>query len=376
MKNFIDFIIKTLIFIIIFLAIVFFATIFYSYMCDNDNLSIGNAISYVQSIGNNIIDEFKPTNKHVINIALDDTTISSSQTSLSYNEYDKNTYYYNQLDNNAKKIYDSLKDNINNLKKENFTIDFEKQFNDLLHDPSGQESLNTSFQSALDAFFYDYPELFYIDLTKISLLIKSTSIGPLTTYTVKIAPDNTNNYLHKEFNSEEKVNNAISKVENIKNHIINNLPNSNDYDKLLTIHDTLVKSLEYDSSLNKSNTHNIYGALIEKSVVCEGYAKSFKYILDSLNIENILVSGTATNSSGDSESHMWNYIKLNDNWYAVDVTWDDPIIIGGFSKDNLRHDYFLKGNTTFNTSHIPSGKISDNGITFTLPNLSTTNYKK
>ena len=86
---------------------------------------------------------------------------------------------------------------------------------------------------------------------------------------------------------------------------------------------------------------------------CEGYEKSFKYILDSLNIENILVSGTATNSSGEIESHMWNYIKLNNNWYGVDVTWDDPIIIGGFSKNNLRHDYFLKGYTTFNKSHIP-----------------------
>lgn len=377
MKNLVDFIIKTLIFLIIFLAILLAGTVFYSYMSDDDNVSIESAISYVQSIGNNIIDEFNPNNKHVINIALDDTHILSDQTTLSYNDYNKSTYYYNQLDTNAKKIYNSLKDNIDNLKKDNFTIDFEKQFNDLLHEATGQEQLNISFQSALDAFFYDYPELFYINLTKISLLIKSTSIGPLTTYTVKISPDNTNNYLYKEFSSEEKVNIAISKVENIKNYIIDNLSiNSSTYDKILTVHDTLVKSLEYDSSLNKSNTHNIYGALIERSVVCEGYAKAFKYILDSLNIENILVSGTATNSSGESESHMWNYIKLNDNWYAVDVTWDDPIIIGGFSKDNLRHDYFLKGNTTFNTSHIPSGKISDNGITFTLPNLSTTNYKK
>jgi len=376
MKNFIDFIIKKIIFIIIFLAIVFFATVFYSYVSDEDNLSIENAISYFQSIGNDIVNEFKSNNNHSINIVLDDNNIPSTQTSSPYNDYKKNTYYYNQLDNNAKKIYNSLKDNIDNLKKENFTIDFEKQFNDLLHEPSGQEELNSSFQSALDAFFYDYPELFYIDLTKISLLIKSTSIGPLTTYTVKISPDNTSNYLYEEFNSEEKVNIAISKVENIKNHIINNLPTSSNYDKILTIHDTLVKSLEYDSSLNKSNTHNIYGALIEKSVVCEGYAKSFKYILDSLNIENILVSGTATNSSGDSESHMWNYVKLNDNWYAVDVTWDDPIIIGGLSKNNLRHDYFLKGNTTFNKSHVPSGKISDNGITFLLPNLSFENYKK
>lgn len=376
MKNFVDFIIKALIFIIIFLAILLVGTVFYSYMSNGNNFSIESAISYVQSVGNDIVSELNPNNKHVINIALDDTNIPSDQTTLSYNNYNKNTYYYSQLDTNAKKIYNSLKDNIDNLKKDNFTIDFEKNFNDLLHEATGQDQLNVSFQSALDAFFYDYPELFYFDLTKISLLIKSTSIGPLLTYNVQLVPANNSNYLHSEFSSEEAANIAILKIENIKSHILNNIPNSSDYDKILTVHDTLVKSLEYDSSLNKSNSHNIYGALIEKNVVCEGYAKAFKYILDSLNIENILISGTATNSSGESESHMWNYIKIDNNWYGVDVTWDDPIIIGGFSKNNLRYDYFLKGSSTFNKSHIPSGKISDNGITFTLPNLSIDSYQK
>ena len=72
---------------------------------------------------------------------------------------------------------------------------------------------------------------------------------------------------------------------------------------------------------------------------------------------------------------MWNYVELNGKWYGVDVTWDDPIIIGGPSKNSLRHTYFLKGNSTFNKSHVTTGKISDEGIIYKLPSLSLENYK-
>lgn len=373
MKTFIDFIIKILIFLIIFLAVLFFASILYTHLSSNEkDVSFKNAISYVQSIGNNIVD-YAFLNKNSVNLLLDDTANNNSN--LKENTSTKVKYYYYQLDDNAKLIYSTLENNIDNLKKENYTIDFDKKFNSLLHEYSGQHQLDKAFQSALDAFFYDYPELFYIDLTKISLIIKSSTIGPITTYTVTISPQDNKNYLSGNFTNEKEVDVAISKVENIRNNLINNLENSNDYDKILKVHNTLVNSLEYDSTLNKTNTHNIYGALVQKSVVCEGYAKAFKYILDSLAIENILVSGTATNSSGETESHMWNYVKLNENWYGVDVTWDDPVIIGGFSKNNLRHDYFLKGSRVFIKSHVPSGKISDNGILFSLPDLNRENYK-
>ena len=373
MKTFIDFVIKILIFIIVFLAVLFLASVFYAYISSGeDDISLENAISYVQSIGNDIVD-YAFTDKNSINILLDDTINNNS--TLPETNSTKIKYYYYQLDNNAKIIYKAFENNIDNLKKENYSIDFYKTFNDLLHEYTGQEQLNKSFQSALDAFFYDYPELFYIDITKISLIIKSSTIGPITTYTVTISPKDDKNYLYSNFNNETEVNIAISKIENIRNNLINSLGDSNDYSKILKTHDTLVNSLEYDSTLNKTNTHNVYGALVQKSVVCEGYAKAFKYILDSLDIENILVSGTAKNSSGETESHMWNYVKLNGCWYGVDVTWDDPIIIGAFQKNNLRHDYFLKGNRTFVKSHLPSGRISDEGMLFSLPNLSKENYK-
>lgn len=284
------------------------------------------------------------------------------------------SFYYKQLDDNAKIIYSALENNIDNLKQENFKIDFSKAFNNLLNEPNGKFKLDKAFQSSLDAFFYDHPELFYIDLTKIALLTRSTTFGAKTTYYVSLVPQDGKNYLSDNFNSKSEVDNAISQVEDFKNRIISNVSGSN-YNKALIVHDTLIDLLEYDKSTVRANTNNIYGALIERNVVCEGYAKSFKYIMDELGIPCILVSGNATNSSGKTEPHMWNYIQLDGHWYGVDVTWDDPIIVGGYVKNNLSRDYFCKGYYSFEASHIPNGKLSNNGMTFVYPILSKNNYK-
>lgn len=372
MNKFINFIIKTLIYLVLLLFSVILVLIACSFIFpQNNNISIKNTLADFQTMGKELID-FTFTPKSDITISTNTSVPTQIQETQTTN---KSKYYYYQLDDTAKTIYDKLESNIDNLKKDNYTIDFKKQFNDLLHTSLGNYNLNRSFQSALDALSYDYPELFYIDITKIALTIKSSSIGSLTTYTVTISPSDDHNYLCNEFNSESEVNNAITKVKNTRTNTINTLYNLSDYDKVKNIHDALVNSLEYDSTYNKPNAHNIYGALVQKNVVCEGYAKAFKYMLDELNIENILVSGTATNTTGKTESHMWNYVNLNGNWYGIDATWDDPIIIGGTLKNNIRRDYFLKGYYTFKESHSPSGKISDNGILFKLPTLCKENYK-
>lgn len=326
------------------------------------NMSFENTVAYLKHAGS----EMLGFNDNV-NITNDENTdelilVTSNNTH----------YYYDQLDDNAKKIYIALENNIDNLKKDNYIIDFSTTFNALLNGSAGSYKLNKAFQSAFDAFFYDHPELFYLDLNKFSFNTKCITLGSLKTYTVEIAPKE-NNYLNDSFSSEQEIEIAIKKVENIRDNIVSKVSKKNTYDKIKYIHDMLVNSIEYDST--KENIHNIYGALVENKVVCEGYAKAFKYIMDGLNIECILVSGEAINSSNQRESHMWNYVKLNDNWYGVDVTWDDPIIIGGFSKNTLRHDYFLKGYNAFYNSHTPIGKISDTGIRFNLPLLSNKNYK-
>ena len=330
----------------------------------SNNLALETTISYFQAIG-----------VEFLSFINDETTIhKNSNSDIPIITATNKHFYYEQLDNNGKIIYSALENNIDNLKKENYIIDFSSTFNDLLHESLGQYKLNKSFQSALDAFFYDHPEVFYIDLTKISLVVNSISFGPVQTYKVQIAPKDNQNYLYDNFNTQSQVDTAIRQVENIRNNIINQIEGKNTYNKILTVHDMLVNSLEYDTTYSKEHSHDIYGALVEKDVVCEGYAKAFKYILDAIDVECILVSGTATNSSGQSEPHMWNYVKLNNNWYGVDVTWDDPIVIGGSSSNMLKHSYFLKGGKTFITSHSSTGKISNTGMLFTLPILSNINY--
>lgn len=383
MKKIVDFIIKLLIKIIVILILLLFLTLGYTFFISTtENIALEDTITYLKSFivndnnTNHINDNY--TDKNLIDFhSVDDFDTNTSDIKRFDNENINRTYfYYNQLDSTSKIIYDGLKDNLNNLKKTNYTIDFSNKFNNLLNSPNGKEILNSSFQSAIDAFFFDHPEIFYIDLTKVSLLIKYTTIGPKSIYNVSIVPVDNKNYLYSNFKNENDVNNAISKIESIRNTIIYNISNTDDYNIALEIHDALVRLLDYTTSENVSSSHNIYGAFINNDVVCEGYAKAYKYILDSLNIECILVNGRATNSTGETELHMWNYIKLNDNWYGVDVTWDDPIVVnGGFTKDIIRHNYFCKGRIVFEDSHSINGKISDEGKTFKIPELSYTNYK-
>lgn len=374
MKRFINSIIRLLIHTIIFLLLFALCfVIFMIFFSQKNEITLEDTISYIQSFGNQVAD-FTFTDKNSVSYFTNSNEDANSSNTV-ITGIKKKRFYYEQLDNTSKIIYDALESNIDNLKKENYIINFSTKFNTLLNQSDGQTKLNLYFQTALDAFFYDHPELFYIDLTKISLIIQYTTIGPKTTYKVSLSPKSHQNYLHNQFQSEELVTQAITNVENAKNNILKSVPNTSDYEKALKVHDILVKSLEYDST-NKVNAHNLYGALVEKKVVCEGYAKAYKYILDSLDIECILVNGTATNSSGQTEAHMWNYIKLDNNWYGVDVTWDDPVIIGGnIMKDIIRHNYFAKGNNVFKKSHIVSNRISDEGNTFTIPALSNTNFK-
>ena len=151
------------------------------------------------------------------------------------------------------------------------------------------------------------------------------------------------------------------------------------YEQVREVHNWLINNIEYDVNLEAQEPYSIVGALTEGKAVCEGYARSFKYILDELNIPCVLVSGTGTNSNGETESHAWNYVQLNGNWYAVDVTWDDPVIVGNGNTeldDETRYRHFLKGSNTFLTSHFENGYITSNSIEFDFPTLSPTDLSQ
>lgn len=287
-----------------------------------------------------------------------------------------NHYYYNQLDEAGKLIYKGLEDNIDNMKSGNYTIDFGTQFNDLLNSSGGDKKLNIAFQSAWNAFTYDYVDIFYIDVTKLILTTKTTKIATYARHKVNISSGTNENYFEEGVRSEQEVRAKINYLSNIRKTIVSQLEGYSDYDKVRHLHNWMVDNIKYDTTYKKENIHDVYGAFKNKVVVCEGYARAFKYILDGLGIESVLVSGSATNSSGETENHAWNYVKLDGKWYGIDVTWDDPVITGGGELTNeLRYQYFLKGSNKFFENHEEDGYLSSNSMKFTFPTLEKGSYE-
>lgn len=277
-------------------------------------------------------------------------------------------YYYNQLDDKAKSMYAIILNNVDSLKDGYQPIEIS----------TGTENVNVNFQACWDAFTMDKPEIFYVDTKKVSLVTHSTKSILGTKYSLVVQPQSGANYFLDCWSNNTQVQSAINEVETEVNKIVNEASGySNLYDRIKYVHDYIVENSEYDRT-NDINNSDIYGIFLKGKAVCEGYAKAFKIIMDRLGIPCVVVCGNGYSDDGNSEFHAWNYVMMEDgNWYAVDTTWDDPIIIGnGKISDQAKHRYFLVGASNFNSSHVEDGDVSGTGQNFKYPQISSSNYKR
>lgn len=315
-----------------------------------------------------------PTFTNVVSTAT--TPEETSQTVSYQNENVVNRMYYSQLDVYGKLIYMEFNEHRDELMKGTYVANFGTDFNELLHEEDGSDVLENAFQLSVNALMFDNPDLFYLDITKMYMSTEITTLGPIKIYRVKIGPAEGTNYLSDYFQDYELVFASNSTLENFRKDFAEKMSNLNDYDKIKTIHDYIIENTEYDRSISKDNIYNIYGTLIGHEAVCEGYSKSVKYLLDAANIPCVIVCGTARNSSGQIESHAWNYIKIDDQWYALDSTWDDPVILGtGYISSNIYTKYFLKGSDEFFEDHVEDGNLV-NSSSFAYPTISKENYSR
>ena len=299
---------------------------------------------------------------------------TNNNTNTDYSNVQVDKYFYNQLEEKSRIIYRAFESNKEQMKTGTYQIELGDSFSDTLSQSNGQEQLGEYYQSAIEAYTYDNPEVFYLSPKKMYLNIETTTRGGTTTYNVFINSGNEANYLAEEFNSKEEIDQAIAQIEQVKNQIVQNRT-GNTYEDIKMVHDYLVDNISYDSSLSKQNIYNIYGALVNRECVCEGYARAFKYLLDELDIPCVMVIGTGTNSQGETENHAWNYVQLNGNWYAVDSTWDDPVVIGGgTASEESRYKYFLVGREIIDQDHSPSGQFTEGGKVFSYPNVTYESY--
>jgi len=202
-----------------------------------------------------------------------------------------------------------------------------------------EKYLYTSFSYAKAAFFAENPDMFFIDQSKLNVDVSG--------YDIIINCGDNENYYIDGINSKSDVINMEAKLKESISPIMKELENlEDDYSKIKKVHDYLCDTITYDQNAN--NIRNIYGALVEKKCVCQGYALAFQYFMNQLNIEAVLIYGEAFEfvpiGEGFGVNHVWNYVKLDNNWYAVDVTWDDKI-------QKTEYAYFLKGSKTMKENH-------------------------
>jgi len=146
------------------------------------------------------------------------------------------------------------------------------------------------------------------------------------------------NYLYTE-KEQKQINTYI-------NNIINDLykESDDDYENLKRIHDYIINNTKYDIERNDSGeskykSYNAYGPALEGYATCNGYADLMAIILSKLNYQNYKVATTKEEISYESNGHIWNAVKIDDEWLHLDLTWDDPVSNDG--KDYLYHKYFL-----------------------------------
>lgn len=328
----------------------------------------------VEEVISNPVETSDKKLEEVINEVFSNTQIEEIYVQEDDDQIDTNKFYYSQLDIYGKLIYDKLYENKDKLKSGTYTADFGTAFDDLLHQENGNEILNNSFQLSINALTFDNPELFYIDVTKVYLLTEITTRAFSKTYRVSIG-GNGQSYLSENFASSDIARNSIGIVEQYKNMIVDECANLDTVEKIRYVNNYLIDNTEYDLSAG-NNIYNIYGTLVEKRAVCEGYARSCKYILDALDVPCIIACGIGKNRTGATESHAWNYVQVDGNWYALDVTWNDPIINNGTGKitDEIRYEYFLNGGNKFFSDHFEDGNIVGDA-NFEYPELSVLNYK-
>jgi len=121
-------------------------------------------------------------------------------------------------------------------------------------------------------------------------------------------------------------------VEQTLKNIIAPMYGLTELQKLQAAHDFIVLSAEYSKETNGSQ-YSPYTLLTENKGVCQAYALVLYRMLEMLGFEVQYVPGKV-----GEQLHAWVLVKLENDWYHIDVTWDDPL---PDRKGEVRYQYFL-----------------------------------
>lgn len=122
--------------------------------------------------------------------------------------------------------------------------------------------------------------------------------------------------------------------------------NMNDREKIKIFHDFVtnntVYDLDYNHYIDKNlypyHSYNAYGPLIEGKGICSGYSDAMAIFLDKIGVKNYRIVSDKLKVS-EEDLHTWNILYLGNEWYHLDLTWDDPVTSNG--QHVILYDFYL-----------------------------------
>ena len=216
------------------------------------------------------------------------------------------------------------------------------------------------------------------NVSEVSYTLKPTKAGYYR-IRVKITDSKEHTAMSKEYDlkvNERQLKSDDEYADMIVASLINS--NMNDFDKVLAIHNWIIDNTEYDiegysSGDISAKSYRASGVFEEGLAVCDGYTKAFELMASKAGLSVNRVAGTAVNNYGNREAHAWNQVKVDGKWYNIDVTWDDPIIDGSSSGNNLSYKYFLLPDSSFK-DHTPDASSTRYSCTTAQPTAKLTKY--
>lgn len=289
-------------------------------------------------------------------------------------------YYYHQLDADAKGIYDAMykmyEKDIFKTGKEDYDLVANGHLTSgqLAAYGGNQEEILKVFGAARDAFYADYPDIFYVDFSSLSISVTekgtpdaSVSDNDAVVYGASLGTGRASTYFVQGFTSRSEVESAVKEQESRINAIVQGArkQSSSVRDQVAYVNDEIIKATIYTSATGSNEyVRTSYGALVRGQSLCEGYARAVKTVLDAMGIRSVLVQGSYRAPDGSDNLHMWNYVQIDGKWYGLDATANDGMKGG---TDSTR--YLLADKTVMGQNHVPDGVMSGADFRFTYPQL-------
>lgn len=265
--------------------------------------------------------------------------VSMQNVSAEENKY-YSTYGYEQLTSKKeKKLYRALEKKMNQFQKSSKNLTKEDDY--IGFDYKIPEELQLSKTTTLDLWEMlrnMHPEYFWADY--ISYYSSPDAKGE-TKVVTRILLHCYSDYA----NGEERQKLWASIQEEIENNYMSLISEEMpDYEKEYLIHNELIKRIRYskigDDIIVDAWNQNIVGVFTDMHLsVCAGYSKAFQLLMNRCGIECLYVTGYIYyETTNEKIFHAWNLICLDNEWYNVDVTWDDPD--EGIEGAIPQYDYF------------------------------------